>query len=44
MKNIRRRLYDALNVMIASGIVSKKTKDVLSLNVINSYSTDKLSP
>lgn len=43
MKNIRRRLYDALNVMIASGIVSKKSKDLLSLNVINSYSPDKLN-
>lgn len=33
MKNIRRRLYDALNVMIASGIVSKKNKETLNLNV-----------
>jgi len=32
MKNIRRRLYDALNVMIAAGIVIKK-KETLSLKV-----------
>lgn len=32
VKNVKRRLYDALNVMIAAGIIDKRSNGGLRLN------------
>ena len=35
IKNVRRRLYDALNVMISANIVSKSNKTIQMSNIQN---------
>jgi transcription factor Dp-1 len=37
-QNIKRRVYDALNVMIASGVLRKENKKVLSDNAFRGKS------
>ena len=35
VRNVRRRLYDALNVMISAGIVHKGSKNHLRIQMLN---------
>lgn len=43
VKNVRRRLYDALNVMIAAGIVEKRHNGSLKLISKNVHQVKNIS-